>query len=110
MVTPNGADAIFHAGEPNRSPARYFVFAGNDKPHKNVERLVAAFELVRAAVPDLSLVLLGARFQRFAGVDGVITPGFVTPGELASLYRNALALVQPSLEEGFGLPALEAMS
>lgn len=110
VVTPNGVDGMFQAGEPSRSPARYFLFVGNDKPHKNVDALVEAFAIARAGLPEISLVLAGARFQRFASREGVITPGFVSARELASLYRNALALVQPSLEEGFGLPALEAMS
>ncbi|HSP35416.1 MAG TPA: glycosyltransferase family 1 protein, partial [Thermoanaerobaculia bacterium] len=109
VVTPNGVDAVFRTREP-RSPARYFLYAGNDKPHKNVDALVDAFAIVRRTIPGVALVLAGARFQRFAAIEGVITPGFVTTPELASLYRNALAVVQPSIEEGFGLPALEAMS
>lgn len=109
-VTPNGVDEVFRAEQPNRNPAHYFLFVGNDKPHKNVDRLIEAFGIARASMSDASLVLVGAPFRRFGGVDGVITPGFVTTTELASLYRNALALVQPSLEEGFGLPVLEAMS
>ncbi len=110
VVTPNGVDPLFRAAEPARSPARYFLYAGNDKPHKNVGPLIEAFEIVRERIGGASLVLAGARFRRFAAREGVITPGFVTAGELASLYRNALAVVVPSLEEGFGLPALEAMS
>jgi glycosyltransferase involved in cell wall biosynthesis len=110
VVTPNGAGADFHAAEPCLSPARYFLFVGNDKPHKNVDRVADAYDIVRKVMPDTSLVLAGARFQRLAGRDGIITPGFVTTAELSSLYRNALALVMPSIEEGFGLPALEAMS
>lgn len=109
-VTPNGVDEVFRAEQPNRSPAHYFLFVGNDKPHKNVERLVEAFSIVRATMTDASLVLVGAPFRRFGSREGVITPGFVSTPELASLYRNSIALVQPSLEEGFGLPALEAMS
>ena len=110
VVTPNGVDVRFHTPEPCRSPAQYFLFVGNDKPHKNVDRVVEAFGIVKKAMPDMSLVLAGSRFQRFAAIDGVITPGFVTNVELASLYRNTLALVAPSIEEGFGLPALEAMT
>lgn len=109
-VTPNGVDAIFRADQPNRSPAHYFLFVGNDKPHKNVDRVVDAYAIVRESMPQSSLVLVGAPFRQFGGRDGVITPGLVTARELSSLYRNAIALVQPSLEEGFGLPALEAMS
>ena len=109
-VTPNGVDDIFRAEQPNRSPAHYFLFVGNDKPHKNVDRVVEAYTSVRSIAGDASLVLVGSPFRRFSGIEGVITPGFVSAPELASLYRNAIALVQPSLEEGFGLPSLEAMS
>ncbi|HEX9160673.1 MAG TPA: glycosyltransferase family 1 protein [Thermoanaerobaculia bacterium] len=110
VVTPNGVDSIFRASEPSRSPARYFLYVGNDKPHKNVDALVDAYAIVRASAPDTSLVLAGARFAQFASREGVITPGFVTARELSSLYRNALAVVLPSIEEGFGLAALEAMA
>lgn len=110
VVTVNGVDDRFRAELPNPAPKRYFLFAGNDKPHKNAERLVEAFGRVRAAMPDLSLILAGGAFERFQSREGVITPGFVTVEELASLYRNALAVVQPSIEEGFGLPAAEAMA
>jgi alpha-1,3-rhamnosyl/mannosyltransferase len=110
VVTANGVDEIFRAAEPSRSPAHYFLCVGNDKPHKNVDRLIEAFERVHAEQRDVSLVLAGARFRRFAARAGVITRGFVSAQELSSLYRNALALVMPSLEEGFGLPAAEAMS
>ena len=63
-VTPNGVDVIFQRAEPSRSPARYFLFVGNDKPHKNVDGLVEAFRAQRSA----SLVLVGAAFRRFARV------------------------------------------
>ena len=79
-----------------------FLYVGNDKPHKNVETLVEAAK--RANVP---LVLAGAAFERF---DGVEKRGFVSDEELARLYTSAIALVMPSDEEGFGLPALEAMA
>lgn len=115
VVTPNGIDAVFRADGPRaaglHTSARYLLFAGNDKPHKNVQRLVEAFAGVRAQEPDVQLVLAGGAFQRFAARDGVVIAGFVeTSEELAALMRGARALVQPSLEEGFGLPAAEAMA
>ena len=109
-VTPNGIDDFFHVSRPNLSPERYFLLVGNDKPHKNVDRLVAAFARVQAAAPDLTLVLAGGAFETFRGREGVTLAGFVSREELRRLYRNALALVQPSIEEGFGLPAAEAMA
>ncbi len=104
-VTPNGVDPIFMpAGK--KAEGRYFLFVGNDKPHKNVDRLMEAF----ARITDAQLVLAGGEFERFRNRDRVVLAGFVPQEELAILYRGAIALVIPSLEEGFGLPALEAMA
>ncbi|MGZ8869051.1 MAG: glycosyltransferase family 4 protein [Thermoanaerobaculia bacterium] len=110
IVTPNGVDERFRAGAPNSAPSPYFLYAGNDRPHKNVERLVEGFAAVKRRRPELSLVLAGGEFERYQSRDGVITPGFVSDAELAALYRGAIAVVQPSIEEGFGLPAAEAMA
>jgi glycosyltransferase involved in cell wall biosynthesis len=101
-VAPNGIDARFTPDGP-RAPGRYVLYAGNDKPHKNVETLVAACE--RAHEP---LILAGAPFERFRG--RATLAGHTTDDELAALYRGAIALVMPSLDEGFGLPAAEAMA
>ena len=110
IVTPNGADPIFRAGAPQKSASHSFLFVGNDKPHKNAGRAVEALTLVRRRHPATTLVLAGAPFERYRATEGVISAGFVKTEELASLYRNAIALLQPSVEEGFGLPALEAMA
>lgn len=107
IVTPNGVDPV----EPRTDvDGTTFLYVGNDKPHKNVEALVAAFALARAGRSGLTLTLVGAPFERFRSVEGIVVPGFVSDGELARLYRSALALVMPSREEGFGLPAAEAMA
>lgn len=106
VVTPNGVDEIFFADGP-RAEGRYFLFVGNDKPHKNLGLLIDAFRRLRG---DAQLVLAGAAFERYRDVPGVIAPGFVTIEELAALYRGAIALIMPSLEEGFGLPVAEAMA
>jgi glycosyltransferase involved in cell wall biosynthesis len=65
---------------------------------------------VRRELPEAKLVLAGAPFERFREVDGADVRGFVPIATLASLYREAIALVLPSIEEGFGLPAAEAMA
>ncbi len=105
VVTPNGVGLPFTA-EGNVAEGRYFLYVGNDKPHKNVDVLVEAFGRIAGA----SLVLTGAAFERFRDRENVVVSGFVSDGELAALYRGAIALVTPSREEGFGLPALEAMA
>jgi glycosyltransferase involved in cell wall biosynthesis len=102
IVTPNGIDARFTPVGP-RAGGEYVLYVGNDKPHKNVEALVAACELAK-----VQLVLAGAAFERFRGRAEL--KGFVSGDDLAALYRGALALVMPSLDEGFGLPAAEAMA
>jgi glycosyltransferase involved in cell wall biosynthesis len=105
VVTPNGVGAPFSESGP-AAEGRYFLYVGNDKPHKNVEVLVDAF----ARIDDASLVLTGGAFERFKSRERVVVTGFVDDTELAALYRGAIALVMPSREEGFGLPALEAMA
>lgn len=106
-VTHNGVDEIFSAEGPRATDlGRYFLFVGNDKPHKNVERLVDAFRDMRGA----RLVMVGAEFAQYRDVPGVTRLGFVTDERLAALYRGAVAVVMPSLEEGFGLPVAEAMA
>src|SRR6185295_10074036 len=87
----------------------FFLYVGNDKPHKNVGTLLEAFALVRREMSDATLVLAGGVFERFANREGVAR-GFVSDEELSRLYGEAIALVMPSREEGFGLPAAEAMA
>jgi glycosyltransferase involved in cell wall biosynthesis len=105
VVTPNGVGSPFVAAG-NAAEGRYFLYVGNDKPHKNVDVLVDGFERIDGA----TLVLTGAPFERFRERERIILSGFVSDDELAALYRGAIALVMPSREEGFGLPALEAMA
>jgi len=105
VVTPNGVGAPFSESG-TAAEGRYFLYVGNDKPHKNVDVLVDAFSRIDGA----SLVLTGAAFERFKSRERVVVTGFVDDAELAALYRGAIALVMPSSEEGFGLPALEAMA
>jgi glycosyltransferase involved in cell wall biosynthesis len=107
-VTYNGVDHVIQRSFASlrMTEGPYFLFVGNDKPHKNVDRLVAAF----ARMPDAQLILAGGTFDRFRDRERIVIAGFVSSEELASLYRGSIALVLPSLEEGFGLPALEAMA
>lgn len=108
--------------------ARFLIYVGGFAPHKNLVRLFEAFDavLARPGTSDLVLVMVGdpkgAGFHsdydalcrlrdaspRLAAQ--VRFPGYLADADLAALYTEALALVLPSLSEGFGLPALEAMS
>ena len=87
----------------------FLLYPANRWPHKNHERLIEAFALVRRERPELRLVLTGSGHDRAPG-EGVETPGRVTDDDLVDLYRSAACLVFPSLYEGFGLPPLEAMA
>ena len=115
IVTPNGVDPRF-TPQGRRAPGQYFLFVGNDKPHKNVATLVAAYEGVKWSAersgamlpPRAGFVLAGSPFAQYR--TRATLAGFVGDEELAALYRGAIALVIPSIEEGFGLPAVEAMA
>jgi glycosyltransferase involved in cell wall biosynthesis len=109
VVTPNGIDDRFRVVTPSGT-GRAFLYVGNDKPHKDPGTMMRAFAIARESDPELRLVLAGGSFDRFAAERGVERRGFVGDDELAALYRNALAVIVPSLEEGFGLPAAEAMA
>jgi glycosyltransferase involved in cell wall biosynthesis len=101
---------------------RFLLYVGGLSPHKNLPRLVEAF----ATIPDgdVHLVLVGDLGDVFHtdvpairaaitrhGIDHrVHLTGFVPDDDLVFLYNRASALVQPSLLEGFGLPAVEAMA
>ncbi|MBN1964789.1 MAG: glycosyltransferase family 4 protein, partial [Anaerolineae bacterium] len=95
-------------------PPRYLFFIGTLQPRKNVARLVQAYARSGVYEQGVSLVLAGAQGWLYdpawtAGVPGVITPGFVADEDTAALFSGALALVFPSLYEGFGFPVVEAM-
>src|SRR5215831_2422372 len=100
---------------------QFVLYAGNVKPHKNVERLIQAFHLVRQRGLDhLKLVIIGDEVSRYAALRRAVHKhqlhqyvrflGYVPEETLAVMYRLAGVFVFPSLYEGFGLPPLEAMA
>jgi glycosyltransferase involved in cell wall biosynthesis len=108
-VVPFGLDhARFHPGMEPREP--FLLYPAHRWPHKNHERLFAAFALLHAERPELRLVLTGGGHERAQVPPGVVVRGRVPQEELARLYRTASAVVFPSLYEGFGLPVPEAMA
>ncbi|HEY0788466.1 MAG TPA: glycosyltransferase family 1 protein, partial [Thermoanaerobaculia bacterium] len=88
----------------------YFLYVGNDKPHKRLDLLAEAWRAVRPGMPDVRLALAGGASALGAPDGGIVFAGRVADQDLAALYRGALALVLPSDFEGFGLPVLEAMA
>lgn len=94
----------------------YFLFIGTLQPRKNIARIVAAYKLWKIAHPGdpTQLVLAGGKGWLYdpawtEGVDGVVLPGYISNAEKADLLSNAVALVFPTLYEGFGFPIIEAM-
>jgi glycosyltransferase involved in cell wall biosynthesis len=99
---------------------RFVLYAGNVKPHKNLERLIEAFSLVRKHGLDVKLVLIGDEISGYASLRRAVHRhqlhqfvrflGYLPEDTLATMYRLASVFVFPSLYEGFGLPPLEAMA
>ena len=87
---------------------QHFLYVGDDEPRKNLDTLLAAHTRYRqAAGHPLPLVLAGSLDYSESGVLLERNP---SRRRLAELYAGAVALIHPSLYEGFGLTALEAMS
>lgn len=119
-VVYNGVDKAFFTSESeplHGLPNNYLLFVGSMNPRKNLERVVKSYVTVKEQtdVPH-KLVIIGPENKNiFKSVniesqDDIITPGFVTEGELKYAYENADVFVFPSLYEGFGLPPLEALA
>lgn len=101
-------------------PEQYILHVGTLQPRKNIGRLVQAFNRIAADLPELRLILAGKPGWLFSGIEQVIQSspfgrrieirGHMPDQDLPAVYAGASALAFPSLYEGFGLPALEAMA
>jgi glycosyltransferase involved in cell wall biosynthesis len=128
IVVPNGVGPRFCPGAIARCEeartklgipsAHYILTLGSIEPRKNLTRLFAAWKRIQAGVPDVWLVVAGAkgdsRIFRENNTDAVPARVFladhVDDDLLPALCAGALAMVYPSIYEGFGLPVLEAMA
>jgi len=129
-VIPHGCDPFFLEKVPQDqldAVRHYFglerpflLSVGNIKAHKNMKRMLQAFGKLCPDYPDLDLVVAGGSLHTHPELDAVCTEcgvrdrvrslGVVPKAELRALYKMAEIFVFPSLYEGFGLPALEAMA
>jgi glycosyltransferase involved in cell wall biosynthesis len=118
-VCPPGAPAWTPRAHP--PPDGYVLFFGTLEPRKNVGGLLDAYERLAARTSVLPrLVLAGKatelaqpwldRLARSPLKEIATHVGYVEPGHRRRLYEGARCLVQPSFEEGFGIPVLEAMT
>ena len=115
------ADTVNRVRERYQLHDDFVLYAGNVKPHKNLERLIEAFHIIRERGLDhVKLVLIGDEISKYTALRRAIHRhqlhnyvrflGYLPEETLAVMYRLAGVFVFPSLYEGFGLPPLEAMA
>ncbi len=120
IVTQEGIDENINSFTPvvfkDKHP--YFLYVGNVYPHKNIEVMLEAFKIFSIQHPGVVIKLVGKQdyfYKRLRmyvekhKISHVEFMGYVDDSKLSNLYSNAVATVIPSLMEGFGLTALEAM-
>lgn len=100
------------------TPSRpYFLYVGARTGYKNFDGLLSAFAQTASVIPDVLLCTVGSQFtpveeKRIVELGltrRVVAYSQVSDHQLAALYTRSIALVYPSLYEGFGIPLLEAM-
>lgn len=115
---------LFRPKKPVSAAYPYFLFVGTIQPRKNLDRLIKAYakflQHPSVTTHPPQLVLVGAKGwlsdtiyklpSQLGLEDKIKFLGYVPDKDLPKLYQEALALVFPSLFEGFGLPILEAMA
>ena len=129
LVAPNAVstdfkkateDEVFNTLPKYKVKKPYLFYVGNAHPHKNVEGLLKAFELISPQFPDLQLVLGGKKYFFYERIEEewknspifskLNFIGFIEDRDLSALYTGAEAFVNPSMYEGFGLQILEAFA
>lgn len=123
-VVYNGIDHdVFHPKDRRPLGCPYLIYAGSERPRKNLGRLLEAFAEVKKEFPALKLVKVGeagrnlkfrqsirAKIKKLGLEKEVVFVGHPEDEKLAEYYSGASCLVYPSLYEGFGFPPLEAMA
>jgi glycosyltransferase involved in cell wall biosynthesis len=121
-LLPNGADHLDRVDadqailrHPSLDGHPFLLAVASANPSKNLARMIEAYGRLRVSDRVRLVMVGGGNASVFADAalpraHGVICLGPVGDPSLKALYGDALALIQPSLYEGFGLPPLEAMS
>lgn len=125
FVTPNVVGPEWFAADPADGslrarvgvPERYLVFVGTREPRKDLPTLIAAHQRLRADDPQApALLIIGAdgwgdpAGRADGPPPGVIAPGYLAQSDVVRLVAGSDGLVLPSLDEGFGMPAVEALA
>jgi glycosyltransferase involved in cell wall biosynthesis len=119
IVTPNGVNtSCFFPGANHllpELPEKYILFVGSQQPRKNLAALLTTWSDICNEYPDLWLIIGGGQGSVFDRItlpvfDRVRYLGYVPEQDLPGLFAQALLFVLPALDEGFGLPAIEAMA
>ena len=119
-IEPDKIQVVYNAVRkkdvlPQEEGHNYLLAVASYAPRKNLKRLMQAYCTMNN--PDFNLYLAGginavyadAELAQFKDKKGVHLLGYVQDKDLAQLYRNATAFINPSLYEGFGIPNVEAM-
>lgn len=121
LATPPTEAEVARVRDRYQLDAPFILYTGNIKPHKNVERLIEAYAIMRReGLVEAKLLIIGDDISKYPNLRRLVHRhqlhphvrffGFVSDEMLAILYRLATVFVFPSLYEGFGLPPLEAMA
>ncbi len=120
LLGPGAATVATDASLPTSVPSRFVLHVGTLEPRKDLPTLLAAHEALGQRWPEVPPLVLCGRFgwktetlaEAVAAGEAagrVVRLGYLEDGEVAALYRHAELVVMPSIYEGFGLPAVEAM-
>lgn len=108
VVAPHGAGQGIARARRGDAHQEHFLYVGDAEPRKNLSTLITAYARYRQlATSPAPLIVAGSAHVEGTGISYVPGPD---RDRLSALHAGALALIQPSLYEGFGLTALEAMS
>jgi glycosyltransferase involved in cell wall biosynthesis len=98
----------------------YFVFVGSAHKRKNVERIMQAFDQFREKYADFKFVFAGSNkywdkdikntYNQLRYKSDIVFTGYLSTEEMNKVVSSALALVYPSLFEGFGVPIVEGFA